>query len=78
MFEREIVNIYDRNSLNDMNRIQAKKVNNIAECNLLNYKINPSKRTKNINIIYSPIIRGNMNTSRVRAKFKSFLILLDS
>ena len=61
-----------------MTRIQNNEVNNIAECNLLHDIINPPKRTKKLNIHYSPILHGCMNTRKGRAKFKNFRILLDS
>ena len=40
-------------SLNDMNCMHDKKIHNIAECNLLNDILNPSKRTKIIIITLS-------------------------
>ena len=39
---------------------------------------NTSKHTENLNIHYSPILHLLMNTRNGRAKFKNFLILLDS
>ena len=54
------------------------KVNKIAECNLLHNIINPLKRTKILNIRYSPILHGWMNTIKGRGRFKNFLILLES
>ena len=63
--------------LDIMNRIYDNKVNNIAQCNLLHNIINPSKRTKNINIHYSPILHGYMNTRKGKENFKIFRILLD-
>ena len=41
-----------------MTIIHDKEVNKIAECILLNNKINPHKRTKNLNSHYSPISHG--------------------
>ena len=48
------------------------EVNNIAECNLLRDIINPPKHAKNINIHYSLILYGCMNTRKIRARFKKF------
>ena len=45
-----------------MNCIHENEVNKIGECNILHYIINPSKRTKNLNIQYYPILHGCMNT----------------
>ena len=59
-------------SLNDMNRIHNKDVNNIHECNLLHGILNSSKRTKNMNIHYYPILHVFMNTSRGKAKLREF------
>ena len=61
-----------------MTRIQNNEVKNISECNLLHDIINPSKRTKNLNSHYSPILHGCMNTRKGKSKFKNFRILLDS
>ena len=61
-----------------MNRIHENKVNKIAECNLLHIIINPSKRTKNLNIHYSHILHGCINTRKGTEKFKNFRILLYS
>ena len=58
--------------------IHDKEVNKIAECNLLNYIINPPKRTKNLNINYSHILHVCMNTRHGRSNFKNFRILLGS
>ena len=55
-----------------------KKVNNIAECNLLNDTINNPKRTKTLNNHRYPILHGCINTRKGKAKFKNFLNLLDS
>ena len=57
---------------NGMNHIHDNKVNKIAECNLLHDMLNPSKCTKNINIHYSPILHGCMNTRKGKAKFNDF------
>ena len=62
---------------NSMNCIYDNKINNIAECNLLHDMLNPSKRTKDINSHYSPILHGYMNTRKGKEKFKIFRILLD-
>ena len=58
--------------------IHDKKVNKIAECNLIHDIINPPKRAKNLNINYSPILHGCINTRKGRAKIKNFQIILDS
>ena len=58
--------------------IHDKYVNNIAEWNLLHDIINPPKRTKILNIHYSTILHGFMNTKNFRKKFKNFGILFDS
>ena len=55
-----------------MTRIHEKEVNNIAECNLIYDIINPPKRTKILNIHYSPIIHVFMDTRKGRAKFNKF------
>ena len=59
-----------------MTRIHNNEVNNIAERNLLHDTINPLKRAKALNIHYSPIIHGWVNTRKGKAKFKNFRILL--
>ena len=51
---------------------------NISEYNLLHDMINPPKRTKHLNIHYSPILHGCMNNGKGKVKFKNFRILLDS
>ena len=61
-----------------MKRIHNNEVKNIDEFNLIHYIINPPKRAKNLNIHYSSILHGCMNTRRGKAKFKNFFILLDS
>ena len=58
--------------------IHDKKVNNIAEFNLLHAIINPPKRAKNINSHHSPILHGCINIRKFRKKFENFRILLDS
>ena len=58
--------------------IHDNKVNNIAECNLLHDIINPPKRAKNINIYYSTILHGCINTRINKARLKNFQNLLDS
>ena len=60
MFGINIENIYDMNHMHD------NKVNKRSECSLLHDMINTSRQTKNININYSPIINGFMNTRRQR------------
>ena len=61
-----------------MTRIHNNEVKNIAECNLLHGIINIPKRTKKLNIHYSHILHGCMNTRKGKAKFKNFRILLYS
>ena len=61
-----------------MTRINDNGVNNTAEYNLLHDIVNPPKRTKKLNIHYSTIIHGCMNTRKGKARFKKFRILLDS
>ena len=51
---------------NGMNCIHNNDVNKISECNLLHDILNPSKRTKNINNNYSPILHVCMNTRKGR------------
>ena len=58
--------------------IHDNEVNNIAEGNLLHDIINPPKHAKNINIHYSPILYGCMNTGKGRSKYKTLWIILDS
>ena len=77
-FERELKNKYGIENLNYITRIYDKKVNKIAECNLLHDIINPTKCNKNFNSHYSTIIHRCMNTRRCREKFKYFFILLYS
>ena len=74
----KLENIYDVKSLNDMNNIHDNKVNNIAECNLLNDIVNTSKCTKDINTNYFPILHLCINTCKGRVKYNSFKDLLDS
>ena len=58
--------------------IHDNEVNHISECNLPHDIINPPKRAKNINTHYSPILHGCINIRKGRAKFKNFLIIMDS
>ena len=60
-----------------MNCIHENEVNEIYECNLLHYILNLSKRTKNTNSHYSPILHGCMNKKNGRVTFKNFQILFD-
>ena len=55
-----------------------KKLNNIAECNLIHDIINSPKLTKTLNSYYSPILHWCMNNIKGKAKFKNFQIQLDS
>ena len=52
-----------------MIHIHDKEVNNIAEFNLLHDITNPTKRAKNINSYYYPILHECLNTRKGRAKF---------
>ena len=52
--------------------IHENEVNNIAECYLLHDIINTTKRAKNINRYYCPIIHRFMNTRKGIARVKSF------
>ena len=72
MFESKLENIYDMKSLNYINLIHDKDINNIVEWNLLQCILNYSKLTKYINIHYYPIQYGCMNTRKGKAKFKIF------
>ena len=56
----------------NMMRIHDKEVNKIAEFNLLHDIISLPKRTKSLNIHYSPILHGCMNTREGKARFKKF------
>ena len=59
-------------SLNYIHCIYDIKVINISKLNLLHDILNPSKCTKNINIHYSPILHGCMNTRRGKANLRIF------
>ena len=61
-----------------MNCMHKDKVNKILEWNLLHDILKPSKNNKNINIHYSPILHGCMNTRNGREKINIFWVLLDS
>ena len=58
-----------------MIHIHEKEVNKIAEYNLLHDIINTLKRAKILNIRYSPLLHGCMNTRIGRARVKNFQIL---
>ena len=58
--------------------MHGNEVNKVSECNFLHDILNSSKSTKILNIPYSTILNGFMNTRKGRATFKNFLILLDS
>ena len=53
-------------------------MNNIYEWNLLHDKRRPPKHTKHLNIHYSTILHGCINTWNSKAKLKQFQILLDN
>ena len=55
-----------------MTCIHGNKVNKIYECNLIHDIINPPKRTRILNIDYSPILHEFMNTRKGREKFNNF------
>ena len=55
-FKCELKNTYGVENRNDTARIHDYEVNKIAEWNLLHDIINPTKRTKKLNIHYSPIL----------------------
>ena len=61
-----------------MNCINGNKVNKISEFILLHDMINPSKRTKDINSHYYPILHVCVNTQKGKENFNNFRILLDS
>ena len=56
-----------------MNFIHNKKLNK----HLLHDIINPYKITENININYSPLLNGFINTRKGKEKFNKSRILLD-
>ena len=58
--------------------IHDNEANSIAEWNLLHDIINTSKRAKNINSHYSPILNWYMIIIKGRVKFKNFQIILNS
>ena len=55
-----------------------KKVNKLAELNLLHDILNYHKQTNNLNSHYYPIIQWCMNICKGKEKFNEFRILLDS
>ena len=61
-----------------MTHTNINKVNNIAECNLLHYILNPLKTPQKLNNHYYSILHVCINTRKGKAKFKKFQILLDS
>ena len=72
MLERELEYIYDTKILIDTNHIHDNKVNNISEFNLLHDILITSKRTKNMNSRYPPIIYVCMNIRRCKEIFDNF------
>ena len=54
-----------------MTCIHEKKVNKLAECNLLHDILNPPKRTKILNRHYFPILQGCMNIRQDKANLKN-------
>ena len=60
-----------------MNSIHDDKVNHTYESHSLHDILNPSRRTKDMNSHYSPVIHGFVNTHKGRARFNNFRILLD-
>ena len=71
-FEYKKKKSYGIKNWNDMTRIHNNEVKIISKCNLLHDIINPPKLTKNLNIHYSTILHGCMNTKRVKRSFKTF------
>ena len=61
-----------------MNCIHVNKVNKISNLNSPHDKLNPPKRTKTLNIYYSPILNICMNTRKGKEKFNKFQILFNS
>ena len=55
-----------------MASMHGNEVNKTAGYNLLHDILNPSKHTNNLNIHYSPILYGWMNTRKGRARDKKF------
>ena len=53
------------------------KVNHISGFNLPHGVLNYPKHTKILNMHYSPILHGYMNTIKGRVRFKNFRFLLD-
>ena len=68
-FEYKNKNSYDIENEYDMTCIHINEVKNIDEWNLPHDIINPPKRAKFLNIYYSPILHGCMNTRRDKVKF---------
>ena len=62
----------------DMENIHNNDINNISEFNLLHDILNNSKRTRNTNSKYYPILHVCMNTCRGMTNNRYFPILLDS
>ena len=62
---------------NEIIYVHDNEVENIFECNLLHEKINPPKRTKNMDSHYSPILCLYMNTRKGRTNINNFRNLLD-
>ena len=60
-----------------MNHIHDNVINNIAGLNLPHGILNLSKRTKDVNYDYFPIIHGCMSTCRGRVIHKNAWLLLD-
>ena len=56
---------------NEIIYIHHNEVNNMAEYNLLHDINNPHKFTKNINIHYSHILHGCMNTGKGVSKLRT-------
>ena len=77
-FESKQKNKYDIEIHNGMTCIHGNKVNIIFEWNLLHDILNPLKITKKLNIHYSPILHGCINTRKGRSRFNNFRILLHS
>ena len=72
VFECKQKNSYGIENRNDMIHIHEKEVNEIAEYNLVKDIINPPKRANSVDIQYSPMLHGCMNTRHGRVKFQKF------
>ena len=65
-FEIKLKNIYYIKRQNGMTCIHENNINKMSEFNLIHDILNPSKFTRIFNSYYSPILKGCMNTRKVR------------